>query len=406
MYVDQQQTNWAKFLPVLAHSYRTTVNCVTGYSPFFALHGREARQPADQWITEFSTNQLRLNTSIDDYVHNLQKAMLSCWECASDHRLKSHLRADRARQNAATRSTSRAPTASETAPPTSPDHPADNLDDDDDPHPDTEPLGKLVRRFIQYAPGDSFFLARIPKRDFKDPTDEALYKVSRKLQNRYTGPHTVIAQLNPVQYLCRINDKEKRVHINKMKRDRSSDLPQLEFLHHSHQPPVIFDGDAEAEDQPNTTPPDSNNAHAPSTPSPQLSPINTAPTPQSSPTSSVSTIANTPITPSSANISRPTPDTASTLEQAQAASTHHAIGYSNNNTPDSSSTITSVSQRHTATVHHVRFNASPSYITLPNQLTTPTSTSSPLNYSAILPTSINTNSDNDDSWLHRPTTST
>jgi len=48
MYVDQQQTNWAKFLPVLAHSYRTTVNCVTGYSPFFALHGREARQPADQ----------------------------------------------------------------------------------------------------------------------------------------------------------------------------------------------------------------------------------------------------------------------------------------------------------------------------------------------------------------------
>jgi hypothetical protein len=195
-----------------------------------------------------------------------------------------------------------------------------------------------------------------------------------------------------------------------MKRDRSSDLPQLEFLHHSHQPPVIFEGDAEAEDQPNTTPPDSNNANAPSTPSPQLSPINTAPTPQSSPTSSVSTIANTPITPSSANISRPTPDTASILEQAQAASTHHAIGYSNNNTPDSSSTITSVSPRHTATVHHVRFNASPSYITLPNQLITPTSTSSPLNYSAILPTFINTNSDhdsdNDDSWLHRPITST
>ena len=130
-----------------------------------------------------------------------------------------------------------------------------------DPHPDTEPLDKLVRRFIQYAPGDSFFLARIPKRDFKDPTDEALYKVCRKLQNRYTGPHKVISQLNPVQYLYRINNKDKRVHINKMKRDPSHDLPNLEALHQHHQPHVIFEDDTE--DSPIPPP---NVANAPLTP--------------------------------------------------------------------------------------------------------------------------------------------
>jgi hypothetical protein len=97
MYVNEQQTNWAKFLPVLAHAYRTTVNSITGYTPYFANQGREARQPADQWIAEFARNELKGPQTIDDYVTQLQVALLSCWQFASTRRLEQHARVDVAR---------------------------------------------------------------------------------------------------------------------------------------------------------------------------------------------------------------------------------------------------------------------------------------------------------------------
>ena len=97
MYVNEQQTNWAKFLPVLALAYRTTVNSITGYTPYFANHGREARQSADQWIAEFARNELKGPQTIDDYVTQLQVALLSRWQLASTRRLEQHARVDVAR---------------------------------------------------------------------------------------------------------------------------------------------------------------------------------------------------------------------------------------------------------------------------------------------------------------------
>jgi hypothetical protein len=46
-YVAANQRNWDKYLQVVAHAYRTTSNSATGYSPFRALYGREARQPSE-----------------------------------------------------------------------------------------------------------------------------------------------------------------------------------------------------------------------------------------------------------------------------------------------------------------------------------------------------------------------
>ena len=55
---------------VIAHCYRTTVNSATGYSPFRALYGREARQPCEDWIGSFAkTNQI----DIHEYVQLLAR---------------------------------------------------------------------------------------------------------------------------------------------------------------------------------------------------------------------------------------------------------------------------------------------------------------------------------------------
>ena len=68
-YVNSNQNNWPRYLPIIAHAYRTTVNSATGYSPFRAIYGREARSPSDSWIRDFS----RLHDiPIADYVEEIQ----------------------------------------------------------------------------------------------------------------------------------------------------------------------------------------------------------------------------------------------------------------------------------------------------------------------------------------------
>ena len=240
-YVNEQQTNWAKFLPIMAHAYRTTVNSVTGFTPFFANHGREARQPSDQWMDEFVKLNFTNGTTLDDYVHRLQKAMVNCWDAASQRRIDKHNRADEARLHKNTRHP-RKPTNHK---PT--DHPKEP---GEDYHPDEETIRHLLRRFVQYKPNDTFYVRKIPKREFKDPKDEELHKINAKLQDRYSGPHQVIEQMNPVQYKCLINGKEKLVHVNKMKKDMAQGDRNLTIMHQDEQESIenYYDDDQLFED--------------------------------------------------------------------------------------------------------------------------------------------------------------
>jgi len=76
-YVNSNQNNWPRYLPIIAHAYRTTVNSATGYSPFRAIYGREARQPSDSWIQDFK--QLH-DIPIDAYVEELQYILTTVWD--------------------------------------------------------------------------------------------------------------------------------------------------------------------------------------------------------------------------------------------------------------------------------------------------------------------------------------
>ena len=76
-YVNSNQNNWPRYLPLIAHSYRTTVNSATGYSPFCAIYGREARLPSDSWIQDFSRIH---DIPIDSYVDELQYILSVVWD--------------------------------------------------------------------------------------------------------------------------------------------------------------------------------------------------------------------------------------------------------------------------------------------------------------------------------------
>ena len=188
MFAAQHQLNWPTVLPMLAHSYRTTVNSTTGYSPFFILHGREARQPSELWIQSF----IKPGTTLDQWIANLSRCLLSTWNLAATHTLEAHDRQDR-----------KVPTTLPTT-----DAPIT-------PAPD-----QTQRRlpYHPFKPGDEFYLRTIPLRFHRDDSDHVKYKLTLKLQSRYTGPHHVIRVVNPVIFLCNVDGRYCRIHISRMKR--------------------------------------------------------------------------------------------------------------------------------------------------------------------------------------------
>ena len=75
-----------------------------------------------------------------------------------------------------------------------------------------------------------FFLKVIPKR-FLSVLGGKKQKLTAKLQYRYTGPHKVIEVLNPIVYVAMVDNKIKRVHALRMKRDPSTVKEYIPMSH-------------------------------------------------------------------------------------------------------------------------------------------------------------------------------
>jgi hypothetical protein len=170
---------WDEFLPAVAWAYNTTVNRATGFTPFRALFGREARNPSDHWIEEFATH---FNTNIFDYVTDITESLRHVWDVIADRTI------------------------------TEQDRVAANYED------------KVCRAFTPFRVGEQFYYKAEARRSFKSLVDEKTYKMSRKLQYRYTGPHTVTEVFNPVTYKVTIDGFSRIVHANRMKRDNRRDI--------------------------------------------------------------------------------------------------------------------------------------------------------------------------------------
>ena len=180
------QNNWDLYLPVVCWAYNTTINSATGYSPFRAMFGREAKASWEAWVEDFhhKYNFQKDNSTIDDYVTNLTLALRYIWKDITNRTLQHQERFDMREPDA------------------------------------------RAQAFTPYRPGEQFFFKTIPIRNFKSLEDQQEHKISTKFQYRYSGPHTVTRVINPVTYEARIDGILCYVHANRMKRDPRPKPPQ------------------------------------------------------------------------------------------------------------------------------------------------------------------------------------
>jgi hypothetical protein len=188
-FCDKHQTNWDIVLPIVLHCYRTTVNPITGYSPYFLQHGREARQPSEDWMSYYADSN-RSTANIHEWVSSLQETFASAWQAAAENRVDDQERRDNQKNKTALMA-------------------AD---------PNYHPRSATPRKYRPFAVGDEFFLKAIPHRRYRDEKSNEYHKLSLKLQHRYTGPHQVIQVINPIVFKCNINGKYRNIHALRMKR--------------------------------------------------------------------------------------------------------------------------------------------------------------------------------------------
>jgi hypothetical protein len=137
------------------------------------MFGREAKLPSDSWIEDFSKLQ---GINMMEYSDQLAQALTVAWDTIANDRTERDRHTEALQQRQI------------------------NLHDS----------------YIGYVPGEKFYLRTIPQR-FVVAEDERQYKLMSKLQYRYTGPHTVLEEINPVVFRANVNGVVRTVHANKMK---------------------------------------------------------------------------------------------------------------------------------------------------------------------------------------------
>jgi hypothetical protein len=169
-YCNAFQDNWDDHLGLCQFTYNTTVNSQTNLSPFFMLHGREASQPHNMWVTDY----LAATPDLHQYVQSVAERLAWLWGYAAQ------------RKPAETELHNRTPARS--------------------------------RVFKEYVAGDYFFLKNIPDATFTHWTDPKTKRpISGKLQHRWVGPYCILEKHNPVLYTADILGVPTLVHALLMK---------------------------------------------------------------------------------------------------------------------------------------------------------------------------------------------
>lgn len=170
-YINNHGNDWDRHLNLVAYDYRTTVNQATGETPFFLLYGREARRPTD--VETFATNAALPFRSVAPYIAETAEVLRFLWAHA----------ADQTTRNVA----------------------------------EMQPRVRAKAIFKEHNVGDYIFLKYVPRRFYRDDQDQQRYKLSRKLQMRFTGPYRVVKKFNPVLYQVDVHNVLKTVHAFNMK---------------------------------------------------------------------------------------------------------------------------------------------------------------------------------------------
>ena len=79
-YIKPCGSDWDEHIAALAFAYNTSKHSVTGYSPFFLSHGREARLPVDELFKTKQETMVDVRSYIEDTLRKLRVAFLKVKE--------------------------------------------------------------------------------------------------------------------------------------------------------------------------------------------------------------------------------------------------------------------------------------------------------------------------------------
>lgn len=163
--------DWDRWVPYALMAYRTTPHSSIGYSPHFLIHGRELRQPFE---CELDANEGP--NGVAEFIRQIQKNLGEAYQHAKD--MDSRTRRERAR---------------------------------------THDRGKRVRSFNV---GDKVYLYEPAV-----PVGHA-----RKFRRPWTGPHSILARISPVNYELTLSSGGRYVvHVNRLK-PAETRVPSLNSL--------------------------------------------------------------------------------------------------------------------------------------------------------------------------------
>lgn len=192
-YANAKHTDWDVYLHTVEQAYNTTVSAATGYTPFYAMFGREM-QTSD--VVGLEDDLVGVSgESVDEdgrtWVDVLCARLDMAWTKITERAHENHVRKNRMGKGIS------------------------------DFNEESGRVRKNLRShpYREYAPGDQFYRKRNPLREFKSETDKAKYKIARKLQARFEGPYVVTERLSPVLYEAEVNGRRVIVHAINMKPD-------------------------------------------------------------------------------------------------------------------------------------------------------------------------------------------
>ena len=161
--VSEIQRDWDQKLPAVAFAYRTSVQEATGFTPYFLLHGREARIPAD--LIYGPPPDFDRSSEPSEFVMRQRDALHEAYELT---RLHLGLAARRRKRHYDLRT-----------------------------RPQEYSVGSWVWVYVPRRKGGRY----------------------QKWRSLYQGPFRVDKQLGPVNYLVRRNDRSRpwTVHVDKLK---------------------------------------------------------------------------------------------------------------------------------------------------------------------------------------------